>query len=308
MKTLKRSIESIGIMMNELHASTPLLRGEDADREALLLCHSLEKGMGINEAEANRGREKALKLIDATSRIDDRTSYPYRESIAVLSEYISFQECAGGDVSEIRKVARSIGIDLQDHTQCKAGIKQYEKQELLKGTSVDFETFVFSKHSMRDYSFECIKEEEIIKAIELSSRAPSACNRQPCRFLYSLDRTKNEKLSGMIPGNKSFYDRIPYYGLVVADKRFFSPSEFFQWYLNGGIFITYLTMAFHHLGIGSCIFQWPDFYETDKEVRKLCQILPSETIIAAIGYGKYPENAKCLVASRKNTEEISHIF
>ena len=119
-------------------------------------------------------------------------------------------------------------------------------------------------------------------------------------FFYTTDDQKNCAFSALIPGNKSFADEIPYYGLIVADRNYFASVE--------AIFITYLSLAFHSIGIGSCIFQWPDFYQTDSNARKLCGVKKSEVIIAAIGYGRYPNEAKCVVAQRKPVEDISSEF
>lgn len=95
------------------------------------------------------------------------------------------------------------------------------------------------------------------------------------------------------------YTHIYFRALMMAQLR---------WYLNGGIFVSYFTLALHSIGIGSCIFQYPDFFESLGDIRKLTDMSSSEVVVAIIGYGKYPDKAKCIVASRKSVEDISKVF
>lgn len=305
-RKIKRKIEFLALLARE-SGNSKYFMGGTAVTNALLLCHSLEKGMGISNVKRGYGKEKAEKLIKNMKNLD-MNSFAYAESAAAIQAYIEYQKGEGIYVEDIENALGGITDESHMGYKCKAGVRVLERSELLIGQQMEFERFISSKHSIRNYSFEALKKEEIEAAIAIARNAPSACNRQPCRFLYTTDGKKNCALSALIPGNKSFADDIPYYGLIVADRNCFASAEAFQWYVNGGIFITYLSLAFHSQGIGSCMFQWPDFFETDASARKLCGVKESEVIIAAIGYGRYPQKAKCIVAQRKPIEDISNEF
>lgn len=276
--------------------------------DALLLCHALEKGMGISNVKEGYGKEKATKLLEKMIELQANypDSYVYAESYAIIRAYIDYQKSQNTNVSHIEKTLSYFNFPLM---YCDAGVKYIKKNELLKGTVCNFKDLVTSKHSMRKSSDLPITEKEMKDAISLTCTAPSACNRQPCKIYYSLETDKNISMSKLVPGNKLFYEDIKYYCLVTADKSLFGGSESYQWYLNSGIFISYFTLALHSLGIGSCIFQWPDYYEKEKEMRQLIgEISNEESIVAVIGYGHYPNELKCISAQRKPIEEIAKKF
>ena len=304
----KRKMESFLLLVKELNKSKYFCGGGSIVTNTLLLSHALEKGMGINNVRLGYGKEKAKKLIIYLEQLPDKNSFEYYEGLAVIDAYLEFQRQHGVDVSEIEQLLLNKNISLTYPNTIHGGFKWIKKEELEKGREIDFTTFVESRHSIRKFSTTEILPDELNVALSIASHAPSACNRQPYKFFFTLDPEKNLKLSKMIPGNKSFSDDIPYYGLIVSDRNSFTTPEAFQWYVNGGIFISYLTLAFHHLGIGSCIFQWPAFYKDDSKARHLCSIKDSQIIIAAIGYGKYPDQAKCIEAQRKTPVDISAEF
>lgn len=277
---------------------------KNIETNALLLCHALEKGMGVNNVKTGYGKEKVVALMEALYLLQERNmqdTYVYKESVAVLYAYFSFQKKNGVDVSCLEKEF----LELNTHISQKydAGIKIVSKAELLNGLNGNFQELVDTRHSMRRCSGEEITESEFLEAIKCAIKAPSACNRQPCKVYYALDTEKNKALSMLVPGNRAFANDIRYYCVVTADRAYFGGEELFQWYVNGGIFVAYLTLAMHSVGIGSCVFQWPDFYKTENELRKLIGCKESEAIVSVIGFGKYPEELKCICAQRKEFGE-----
>ena len=161
-----------------------------------------------------------------------------------------------------------------------------------------------SRHSMRTYSSVPVTNEEILKAIELAKRAPSACNRQPWHLYYSFDSAKIDAIRKSVP-SQAFLQDTPYFGVITVDKSLFGAAEINQWFVNGGIFTSFLILALHHLGIGSVVLQYTMFNKTEPELRKALDIMDTDEIVAVIGYGKYPDEAKCICAQRRPNEEIA---
>lgn len=275
-----------------------------------MLCHALEKGMGISNTRFGYGKEKALHLIRLVSRIKPKNSeesYVFQESCAVLEAYFRFQNDNGCDVSYLENEFRQINVP--ENIRFDGGYKILSGEELLLGTQCDFEKLVYTRHSARLCSKDEITEQEMKQAIRLAVQCPSACNRQPCKVYYTPDRAKNEKLSKLVPGNKGFEKDIPYYCVVTSNKAYFSGNEFYQWYINGGIFLNQFVLALHSIGIGSCIFQYPLYYETEAELKKLIgKTDSSEVVIAILGYGKYADSAKYICAARKPIEDVGILF
>ena len=72
---------------------------------ALLLCHALEKGMGIPNVKKGYGKEKTEKLINILLKMaeDKETdNYTFKECLAILNAYFDYQESAGTDISSLK--------------------------------------------------------------------------------------------------------------------------------------------------------------------------------------------------------------
>ena len=278
----------------------------DSEVTALLLCHALEKGMGMNNVKKGYGKEKAIKLISILKKLENenKLQYAYNEAKSVLNAYIKYHTENGEEINYIIEKFNELNVG-DESNLLNAGYNVVDKEELLKGKQCNFEKLMKSRHSVRYFSNENIIESEFLQAVELAKYAPSACNRQPWRVYYTLDKEKNLKLSQCVPGNKGFERDIPYYCVVTIDRKYFGGNEIYQWYLNGGIFVSYLTLAMNSIGIGNCIFQYPDFFESENDIKKILEISDSEVITSIVGYRKYAEKRKCIVASRKPSDAIS---
>ena len=277
---------------------------QEKEMEALLLCHALEKGMGMAKVKPGYGEKKAKRLMVLLPQLltEQGETYLEKECISVLEAYLRHRREMGSGLKEMEQAYQK----LVNHRSSRlpAGCMEIPRAELLKGMEVDFQTLIKTRHSVRKFADDRIQLEEMERAIQMAIQSPSACNRQPWKVYYSLDREKNRRVAELIPGNQGFREDIPYYAVITVDRRLFGGNEIFQWYVNGGIFAAYLMLALHTEGIGSCSFQWPDFYSTEKALKRLAGIPKSEVVIMALGYGKYPEQARCIAASRKGSQDV----
>lgn len=278
-------------------------------RNILLLAHSLEKGSGIRNTKVGYGIEKAKALA---SNINDYYANNYNvdafallEGIKVLKYYLKLSEAQGTDVESVKEKVRECDTDyLQlEIPEYKAGVEFYSFEELCRASNYQFDEFVQTRHSMRTFSKDSINIRDIRKAIDIANFAPSACNRQPTKVYYLADKDKVTYFSSLISGNRGFENEIPSYLIVTENKQMFEDDELLQWYVNGGIYLSYLTLALSHLNIGSIIMQYKFSNAKDREIRSLLHVPNEEMIVAVVGIGKYPkEGAKCLCAQRKSSE------
>ncbi len=274
------------------------------EAQMLLLCHALEKGMGIPNVRKGYGKEKAKTLIAMLKEAQNKGNteqFYFQESLSILAAYFEYQQSNNVDVSDLLISAQPLLKDFK--YEYKGGFETFSSIEFKSGMSFDFESFTKSRHSMRSYSSDAVTKEEITRAISIAKRAPSACNRQPWKFYTSLSKQEADKIRNCVP-KQNFLDGVPYFGIVTVKHNMFAEHESYQWFVNGGIFTGFLVLAFHQVGLGSCIFQYPVMYEKGRELRTILSIPSNETIVAAIGFGHYPEQAKCICADRKRNEEI----
>ncbi|MDO4557050.1 MAG: nitroreductase family protein, partial [Lachnospiraceae bacterium] len=168
-------------------------------------------------------------------------------------------------------------------------------------------TFIFynkqSRHSIRSYNKIPVELDIIKKVLELAACAPSACNRQPIKVYITTNPKTVTDMSELIPGNKGFENEIPNWALVTVNRQMFNIGEPLQWYVNGGIYISYLINAFHAYRIGSCIFQIPASHCNTPKIRSLARIPKNEALIAAVGFGYAKDENKFAVAQRRPVDE-----
>lgn len=284
--------------------SESLKRINGEDLEALLLCHALEKGMGSPNARKSFGQEKAGRLIELLKGFQEKGaihSYAFQESLAVLNAYVTVMNENQTDVSDIEQEVKKLNSCFDD--EFSGGYQWIDEGDLKLGSRIDFESFLNSRHSMRTYSSEEVTADMLNKVISLAKRAPSACNRQPWHFHTTLSKEKNARLASFLPA-QNFLDQVPYFGVVTVSKSLFNFAEVNQWYTNGGIFLAYLSLAFHSQGLGSCIFQYPLLSANKQELRNYLSLADDEEIIAFVGYGRFAPKAKCIIADRRNNSDI----
>lgn len=282
----------------------------------LVVAHSLEKGLSMKVVKKGFGVKKATNLcyyIEKYMRThNDSTAFCLIESIGILQAYQTYQRENDFDLGKLNDRIDSISNSLcqaQRDVLCQYsyGTIVLSKEYFKKGESAYYEEFIKSRRSARHYSDKSISEETILKAVELTNYAPSACNRQPSRVYVALGREKAAQV-GELLGNKNFTKDVDNFAIITCDRAYFAGDEHFQWYVNGGIYLSYFVNALHSLGIGSCIMQWFAFSKNEKKIKKLLGIKKSEAIIASISMGYYPDEITCICAQRINSKENLIVF
>ena len=285
---------------------------KNLEREMLLIAHSIEKGMGLPKVRKGYGREKVKKLIslikDYRDKDYERNAFVYLESIKSLQIWLEFQENIEVDVTDIYKDYTEIIKNESDSfleilSLYKFGTNFIKLEDLEQIKNFEFEKFLISRHSIRDFEDEIVDEETLKKVIELSNRAPSACNRQPVRVYCTSNKKHVSIVDNLITGTNGFKGHVPNFAVITCQRAYFSEQETFQWYVNGGIFLGYFVLALHSFGIGSCIMQWFPFHKNEKKIKELFGIDKSEAIIAVVGYGKIKKDSKIIEAYRKSIND-----
>lgn len=281
---------------------------ERADYVLAVASHTIEKGLGCVEYKKDWGKEKVKRICNLIEKYIESgyqtDKYGFLEALAVCEEYVKHKKSQNEDISEICEKLDKIykKLNLKEKSNYKAGKQIYEKNELILNIESVEKIFNYTK-SVRNYSEKEVKEEDIIKAIEMCKMAPSACNRQPIRFYYSLNKDKVELVDKIVPGNSSIKGKTPNFIIVTASISQFSVFEYGQWYVNGGIYLGYLRIALQSCGIGNCIYQWT-INENEDKLRESYKIPKNEKIIAIVGIGYLPEKAHCISSQRKDIKEI----
>lgn len=270
--------------------------------------HTIEKGMSMRNPRKGFGQQKVTNLIGRLKKYC--TLYLQQDSefleypLSTIQTYIEYTHKTGVEIPEIDKAfSELIQMASRKSINSKAGIMPETKENILAHCNKDFESLLYSRHSMRYFSKEPVSDELLNKALELAQRTPSACNRQG--WLTHVYRApKSIDLIKWQGGSRGFEDEIKCAILVTANLKAFLSYEVHQAYIDGGLYAMNLINALHSLGLGtiplSCGF-------TADHLNGLSAFgIPRyEVPIIIIGIGNIPATFKVAVSERKHINKTN---
>lgn len=270
--------------------------------------HTIEKGMSISKPRMGFGVAKInelMKMVDQyIAQKYDISKTGFQSAISALLSYQTFQERMGYKNEELfERIARYAAL----FPDCiESGIRTIPLDVLNMERAKNFENFMLSRHSIRQFSDTDIEVDIIRKAVNLAKHAPTACNRQAYRvYLYNSQHMTDE-IGKLIAGNTGFASDVKRYLIITGLlSSFYDSFERNQVYVEAGIFLMSLIEALHNFGIASCILQNGEQRKKQKKLRKLCKdIEEDEKIIAFVAIGYYKDEVTYAVSNRKKIDEI----
>lgn len=267
--------------------------------------HTIEKGMSMRNPRKGFGQEKVTNLINRLKkynslygRIDSAFLY---YPLSTIKSYIDYTNKTGVSIPEIEKSYGELlsSTDLE-FVNVDSGIIKESKEHIQSLCNKDFESLLYSRHSLRYFSMEPVSKDILYKALSLAQRTPSACNRQGWKtHVYMGD--KSVELIKWQGGSRGFEDEIRCSILVTANLKAFLSFEVHQAYVDGGLYAMNLINALHSLGLGtiplSTAFQYPKLLNL-----KTFGIPENEVPILIIGIGYLQDEFNVAVSTRKDIE------
>jgi nitroreductase len=143
------------------------------------------------------------------------------------------------------------------------------------------------RRSVRWYQDKHIPLELVQKAANLASLAPSACNRQPYRFVFCNRKQKAVAIANCAGGTTGFAENLPAIIAIVGDLSAY-PFERDRHliYIDGSLAAMQLMLALETLGLSSCSINWPEVDSSERKLRKIISLKNYERVVMllAIGY------------------------
>lgn len=265
--------------------------------------HSLEKSISFTNRAKTSGWSNAFLLLDIIKKIEIKTlSFHEKKAIEVLYKFTYLEENINTkNGKEIINQLISIGFEKPELLN--VGTIDVSRKEITRGILADPESFFYSRFSIREFSDETVSDNEIKKAVNLSLKTPSACNRQPW-FVYSIsDKAKIKEYLNFQNGNKGFTDKINNLLIICIDQKAFnSANERYQHHIDGGMYAMSLVYSLHSIGIASCCLNWSKSglgdYKFRQNFKHIIKDRYSIVMFLAIGYPK--ENNKLCISPRRD--------
>lgn len=266
--------------------------------------HAIEKGLCLEKPRLGFGMGKFEKLfgfIDEYIKLDNKNMFCLYMARDALKAYLDFHKeknFANDDIVEIQNRLNGLTDYLEENNEQCGGYLTLKKEDMQYSVE-QIEALFNTRHSIREFSGEEVTQEEIMKAVALAQRCPSACNRQ-CSRVYFVNKQKYmTEMKTDLQGVGGFADASYGFLLVTGNKSAYHLDERNQYLVSASIFAGYLSLALHTYSIASCIIQrsvspsgqWDEF-------KSINNIPDDEQIILMMAIGKYKEETKVPVSKR----------
>lgn len=175
---------------------------------------------------------------------------------------------------------------------------------------MDLKTVIEKRRSCRAYLDKEVPEEQIRECVNAARMAPSACNKQPWRFIAVRNANLRKRIcrEAILPGIKmNWLEQVPVLVVICLKKKLLThilapllsgiPYE----YIDIGIAGEHFVLAAEERGLGTCWIGWINAVK----IRKILNLPLNETPVALISLG-YPA-AEPEPCSRLELDDILEI-
>lgn len=139
----------------------------------------------------------------------------------------------------------------------------------------------------------------IDQALEVGFQAPSACNRQPFRFVVLDDPELVQRVSKIPMGTAGYGHNIPVLVVIVGQLRAFHHlRDRHLIYIDSCLAAMGFELALETLGLSSCSINWPSIPEKEAAMERALGLAPDECPIMLIAVG-YPDSEGLVPYSQK---------
>lgn len=262
--------------------------------------HAIEKGMSIGSVKVGFGQPKALSLLHDLqcylSLGGDKIFVA--ESCSIIAKYIIFNESLGANMIKVKSELNA--FCMKNKVECidEGGIIFLDKNETQQKIKASFDIFSQSRCSVRDFGTDVISLDCIKKALILTEKSPSACNRQNWKIYVYTDKLQRDRIFSLQGGCKGFWQDMQYAILICGDIRGYNINELSQVYVDGGIYAMNLLYALHFEGAAAIPLTMCHKQRVIKNIKKEMNIPENEVPVLLIGVGSYKDTYKVAVSKR----------
>lgn len=273
--------------------------------------HRLEKGLLMKPRRAVFAKDYILetvnvyrKIVAEPARSQEGSLDSLRWGYDVLSEYFNVVQ-----FDPVVDHARAVFEQCPPPPQCDY-VEQRKRIPYLRdlnqkpATFEQLEQLAIQRRSVRFFEQKPVPRELLDKAFTLAGLSPSACNRQPYRFLVYDDPDMVETVASLPGGTIGFKHNIPVIVIILGTwDAFYSEKDRHVPYIDGSLAAMSFSYALETLGLGACIFNWPDIEAHEKRAERVLGLKGYERPIFFMGVG-YPDPDAMVAYSQKRPLDV----
>ncbi|MGP9724416.1 nitroreductase family protein [Corynebacterium sp. AOP40-9SA-29] len=246
--------------------------------------HRVEKALALPAPKQPFGSDLVPRLAKGVGRLSDAPTWARRDAASGQDALTSWN--AGGALADdVTHVPETSGV------------------------SGDLLELLRSRSSVRNFDPQRPVDESIVhEAVAAAGGAPSVCNRQPWRVQFFSTREDIDRVLRHQNGNRGFGHTVPLLAVVAVDLRAFGGAgERNQAWVDGGIFLDELMLAFHCLGVSSCALNLSIRSGESRALREEIGADEGLEFISMAAFGYPAEGARHTRSTNRPVEELRTI-
>lgn len=274
----------------------------------ILLIHSVEKGLSLEDVRLGFGFKNINMLIDFVKKYYVLYGYDYvvKMALDVLGAYLQYHNKQNHEVDGIQQLYDECLLQIKEFKSSNdTGVISVVKDEMYRDSMIDFRAFCQSRYSVRQFTDQKVPDDLITDAVSIAQKTPSVCNRQSSKVYVISDPDKISQVIKIQSGARSFGEKVNKLIITASDlSSFVSYAERNQSWIDGGMFSMSLVYALHSKGLGTCCLNWCKDNCVDKELRRSISISETDNIVMVIAVGFPKESFVVAKSPRKKIDEI----
>lgn len=274
--------------------------------------HRLEKGLIMEPRRKVFATTYIEETVDLYAKIlenRDKTEPDTLEikwAFDVLTHYFSIADVENQTIKKVREKFISLPkFDFKNHEEPFIPYTSKDRTSKQIPTYEQFLSLSKRRRSIRWFENRPVPRKDIDKALTAALQAPSACNRQPFRYLVFDDPEKVREIANIPFGTAGYADQIPTLIVVVGDmSNYFSARDRHVMYIDTSLSVMSFLFALETLGLSSVTINWPDFGLLERKMKKKLSLKNFERPIILLGIGYARSDGKIPFSCKKSLEEI----
>lgn len=272
--------------------------------------HSLEKGLSNINFREGFGKRAYTNLIFSLTEYKnkgyDQNVVAYQAGLSVINEYILRHKNTNIDTVQLKETLSELKYGEIKEI---GGVYELRADDVIKASKSDFRDLAHNRFSVRDYSDRDVSIEKIESALEIASKTPSVCNRQPWHNYVVRKKDLIDtllKIQGGFTGHGNNINTL----IVVTSNNFYlsDHTERNQGFIDGGMYSMNLIYALQYEGLATCALNADLSLNNEKKICKLLNIPINQNIILFIAVGNYRDDFKVPKSPRDNYKEKTTFF
>lgn len=273
--------------LGQINDTSPLLRRN---------VHRLEKGLIMQPRRPVFAEAFIMETVHCYKRAQAKHGFSQGElkwASDVLDAYFEVVDDTP-IIAKARCEYEAVNANRVSDNAVQVEVKAFEPYPLSEcpDTDISFEqiaTLFLRRRSVRWYEQKTIPENLIQKTINAAALAPSACNRQPFRFIVANDPDRATEIAECAGGTKGFARQLPAIIVVVGDLSAY-PKERDRHliYIDASLASMQLMLAASTLDLSTCPINWPDMASSEEKLQRILNLPSYERVVMliSIGFGR----------------------